>query len=168
MKRKLVIFAGKPGIGKSTLIKALFKNHTIVDVLPFVKAYEINGKVVQEKTLQAYKDMYKYIESLKDEEVVLEIGTNHPDINIANMNKLKDEYDVKLFLCEASHATNFERLQLRAGRGAYDEEMLERLGRDFPNTFVNELKKTELDYEILDMEGTPEAVQARASNSLLL
>ena len=60
-KKKLLVFIGKPGSGKTTLIQKIFPDQKIVDVLPFVLAYKVGGILPEEKTIEGYRDMYKYL-----------------------------------------------------------------------------------------------------------
>lgn len=102
-KRRLYVFAGKPGAGKTTIINKIFsKGEKIVDVLPFVEQFRVGKKVLEHKTITAYENMYEYLKKIKDSIAVLEIGMNHPELNISEIEKLQDEYEVTLFLCETS------------------------------------------------------------------
>ena len=156
-KPRLIVFAGKPGVGKSTIIKRLFDGIKIVDVRPFVLPYYDNKETFEENTLLAYKEMYEHVSSLKEPLIILEIGTNHPEFNIEQLKKLQEQYDVVLILCDASVETCMERL--KGKNYVLNEEWLElRLQRDFPNTFLKVLEPTDLDYKVISTEGDSDSV----------
>jgi len=149
-KGKLFVFAGRPGAGKTTIIKKLFFQETIVDVLPFVEKFRVEGKVIEEKTIVAYQNMYCYLVNIKKPKVILEIGTNHPELNISELTKLQDNYEIKIFLCHTSKESCYQRARQRGMR--HDAQAFEiRMRRDFPNTFIKLLKQTSLSYKVVDM-----------------
>ena len=149
-KGKLFVFAGRPGAGKTTIIKKLFSKETIVDVLPFVEAFRVEGKVIEEKTIVAYQNMYRYLVGIKNPKVILEIGTNHPELNISELEKLQNDYEIGIFLCHAPKESCYQRAWQRGMR--HDTQAFEiRMKRDFPNTFIKLLKQTSLSYEVVDM-----------------
>lgn len=153
-KPKLVIFAGKPGVGKTTIIERLFKKATIIDVQTFIMNYVDKFPLVpKEKIILGYKAMYKYITTLKKPLVIVEIGTSHPKFNIQQLKKLQNYYDISLFLCDASIETCGTRSLARMLK--FDGEWIEsRLQRNFPGSFLNILKDTSLDYKIINTEGS--------------
>ncbi len=152
-KSKLIVFAGKPGVGKTTIIQRLFKNATIVDVQTFVMVHVDEFPIVpKEKNIFGYKAMYKHIATLKKSVVVVEIGTSHPGFNIRQLEKLQNRYKISLFLCDASVETC--RIRSLARKLNFDGKWIEsRLQRNFPGSFLNILKDTNLDYKIINTEG---------------
>jgi uridine kinase len=152
-KSKLIVFAGKPGVGKTTIIQRLFKNATIVDVQTFVMVHVDEFPIVpKEKNIFGYKTMYKHIATLKKPVVVVEIGTSHPGFNIRQLEKLQNRYKISLFLCDASVETC--RIRSLARKLNFDGKWIEsRLQRNFPGSFLNILKDTNLDYKIINTEG---------------
>lgn len=151
VKNKLVVFIGKPGVGKTTLIKKIILNYKFIDVFPFIRSFEVNGVVPEEKTLTAYEKMYQYIDRTKNENIVLEIGTNHPELNVTNLEKLQKQYNVYLFLCQASNEICRQRANQRGIEFNIDA-LNRRLARDFPKSHLDFIKKTNLSYTILNME----------------
>lgn len=149
--KKLLVFIGKIGAGKTTLINETFENIPIVDVKPFVRAYWEKDTVPEDKTLQAYKDMYQRVESMNYETIVLELGTNHASFNIKQLNAIRATYIVHLFLCIASVETLRERLKERSDDIPEDARE-RRLNIDFPNTHIPLIEAVGLSYTILDME----------------
>lgn len=149
--KPLLVFMGKPGSGKTTLIKELFPKKKIIDVKPFVLAYEVDGQVPEKKTVLGYRDMYKEISEKHADMAILELGTNHPALNIEELQKQAEVREVHIFLCTASVDTLRERI---IGRDENDnmEAMEKRLKRNFPDTHLPLIELRELSYSILDME----------------
>ena len=151
-KRKLLVFAGKPGVGKSTIIKRLFPELHVVDVEPFVMEFQVNGFINEDKTLLGYQNMYAHITQIDQPIVVLEIGTNHPDFNVQSLHALTKTHDVRLFLCEASRETCTARANER-GLLHSKEGFERRMARDFPNTFLNCLRDVPVPHVVINFEG---------------
>lgn len=150
-KKKLVVFFGKPGVGKSTLIEETFPENKVVDVKPFVLAYKENDALPEEKTIDGYKDMYKALTGTEDDLIVLELGTNHEAYNIEQLQIMASECQLFIFLCTASVETLRQRIQSRDEK--IDFEALERrLQRDFPGEYIKLLEEAGLLYVLLDME----------------
>ncbi len=152
-KKRLYIFAGKPGAGKSTIIKNIFPNKTCVDVLPFVEQFRVDGKVPEEKTETAYRNMYRHLKTAEDRLIILEIGTNHPELNISEIEKLQNIYTPTMFLCDASRDICYQRAMER-GMRHHTEAWETRMKRDFPNTFTKLLKQTSIPWHVVNMEGS--------------
>ena len=56
MAYKLYVFIGKPGSGKSTLIKYVFSGTVpYLDVAPFVKQQVVDGLVPEKQTINGYR-----------------------------------------------------------------------------------------------------------------
>ncbi|MDD5342108.1 MAG: AAA family ATPase [Patescibacteria group bacterium] len=161
--KKLLVFIGKPGVGKTTLINKVFPDQKIIDVQPYVWSYKVNGRVPEEKTLNAYQDMYRHLESLNDALVILELGTNHAEFNIKELKKLSQQFEVRVYLCTASVETCRARIKIRA-RGDDMEAMERRLQRDFPDEHIKQLKSAGLEYITLDMESPLSEIQQQLVN----
>ena len=150
-KNQLLVFIGKPGVGKTTLLKELYPDSRIIDVKTFVLAYEKDGQVPEEKTEQAYHDMYSRISDQTDDFLVLEMGTNHPNVNVDELKKLSTNWNIFIYICIASVDTLKKRIIARPE----DNDMAameRRLHRDFPATHLSLLERANLSYFILDME----------------
>lgn len=151
-KYKLIVFFGKPGVGKSTLIKHLFSGAQVIDVMPFVKKYKKKEKVPEAQTIHAYNDMYAKISEMEHKgDLILELGTNHPELNIKKLSKLKEKFYLKTFLCDAPKHVCRERALKR--ERDFDKKALElRLERDFPSSHIKLLEREKINYRILNME----------------
>ncbi len=159
LSRKLVVFAGRIGAGKTTLINAAFPDEVKVDVFPFINAYKVNGKIPEEKTLQGYQDMYNHLGTLTAPTVILELGTNHPEFNAEQLAVLKKRFTVQAIFCIASIETCWERIKARGGW--YDPEGIERrFKKDFPAIYAKPFEKLGIPYTTLDMERPLEEIVA--------
>ena len=160
LKQKLIVFSGKPGVGKSTLINYLFKNDQIIDVLPFVKRYEKDGKILESDTIHAYEDMYKYINNFNFEgNVILELGTNHPQLNIEELFNLDKKFILKIFLCIAPKDICLERA-LKRGRKFDKKALIRRLNKNFPDSHLPLFENYNINYCILDMEKSLDKIKS--------
>jgi predicted kinase len=150
-KLKLIVFIGKPGAGKSTLINSFFPGHEVIDVLPYIMRHKKKGKVPEAQTIHAYREMYLHIGDQKSKgDLVLELGTNHPELNAEELERLKGKFNLKIFLCDAPKHVCRSRA-IKRGR-KFDKKALElRLERDFPNSHAKILKENEIKFDILDM-----------------
>lgn len=150
-KLKLIVFIGKPGAGKSTLIKSLFSECEIVDVLPYVMKHKKGSKIPESQTIHAYREMYEHIGDQKSKgDLVLELGTNHPELNAEELGKLKEKFNLKIFLCDAPKHVCRERAISRGRK--FDKKALElRLERDFPNSHALLFKENGMKFDVLDM-----------------
>ena len=147
---RLNVFIGKPGSGKTSIIKKLFPNKTAVDVYPFVIALHDGVEVTDQAALEGYDAMYKHLLELDEQEVILELGTNHPELNVSEVKKLTKTYFVSVFLLEADKDTCRSRVHSR-GLEMWSEKGLERrLERDFPNSYISLLEENEIHYHVID------------------
>ena len=97
-----------------------------------------------------YRSITSFLVSQKHD-VIVELGTNHPEINIQELEKINQQYPVYLFLCVASVEICRERALSR--KRYFDPEALERrLHRDFPASYIAFLEKSSLAYFTLYME----------------
>ena len=156
--KKLLVFIGKPGVGKSTLIKNAFPKHNPVDVLPFIYEFRNpDGSTREDKLIISYQKMYEHLNSIKDEFILLEIGTGFPEFNVSALKKLELNYDLKIYLCTATEETHWKRANERGMRHSTEAFKL-RMQRDFPGTHKELLEKSLLPYSILDMEQPLETI----------
>ena len=152
--KKIFVFIGKPGVGKTTLIDNIFNDYKKIDVMPYVRNYldkNTPGLIPEHKTIQGYKDMYDALRKIKAKEIVVELGTNHPTVNIDELKKLSQNYQVYLFLCTASIKTCHTRATSR-NRFIDPDSLEKRLRRDFPNSYLKLLQNTDLNYNQINTE----------------
>lgn len=152
MKRKLIVLVGKPGAGKTTLIETAFPGEKFVDVLPYIERFRLpDGSVPEDKTITAYEKMYQDMARIDNDLVILELGTNHPEFNIKKLEKLKQTYEIIVYLCLASVETCWTRARERGMRHTTESFEL-RMKRNFPATHQKLLDDVSLNYKLIDME----------------
>ncbi len=147
--KKLLVFIGKPGAGKTTIIKKAFPDQEIIDVLPYVFAYKVNGRVPEEKTLDGYKDMYQALHNMSQAFVILELGSNHPEFNVDQLVELQKKFEVTVFVCTADVDTLRQRIIGRK-RGDDMEAMERRLQWNTIDTYISLLKENHINHYVLN------------------
>ncbi|MBU0598098.1 hypothetical protein KKF61_03830 [Patescibacteria group bacterium] len=154
-KKSLVVLIGKPGVGKTTLARTAFPSWHFIDVKPFIEQYMINGRWPEKLTLEGYREMYDAIEQINSD-LVLEIGTNHAEFNIVQLQRLKNNFNCLVVICLLDAKKNKQRYLDRMNRGeerAYDIAAFERrLELDFPLSHTPLLHRALLPYIKINME----------------
>jgi guanylate kinase len=157
-KNRLLVLAGKPGVGKSSIIQRISDGWTTIDVWHFLVPLIESGEVPpEEKNIIAYQLLYEYLTALNLPRVILELGTNYPELNVSALAELQDRYEIDVLLCHASIDTCRKRLQGRGYR-TQGEGIERRLQRDFPNTFLTHICQTPLRHHLIDTSRTIETV----------
>lgn len=154
MAHNFYVFIGKPGSGKSTLIKQVFSDNVPhLDVAPFVKAHAVDGFIPEEKTFNGYCSLYDYCKTIITEKpsVILELGTNHAAFNIQQLCSLQEKHKIIVFLCHARVETCFQRV-MRRGDYIDPEALQRRMQRDFPNAHIALLQESQIPYQLIDTE----------------
>ncbi len=148
--KQLLVFIGKPGAGKTTLMTELFPELPILDVADFIYSHMKDGRWPEHKTFEGYEEMYTALEC-QDGLTLLELGTNHAQYNIDQLARLKKDWDIRLFVCTASVDTMRHRVENRPGYT--DMESIEaRWKRDFPNSHLPLFEQIGIEPYFLDME----------------
>ncbi len=158
-KKRLVVFAGKPGVGKSSIIEKVRHGWTVIDVWHFIVPQIESGEAVppEWKNVVAYEALYEYIEALDVPRLIVELGTNYPVMNTLQLVRLLHRYEIDVLLCDVRLEVCRERLHSRGYRGS-GEGIERRLQRDFPGAFLRELKRTPLRHHLIDTEGDIDTV----------
>jgi predicted kinase len=153
MKKILYVFIGRPGSGKTTLLRQLEKEYGCprIDIFKFVSEYGLKEAFTKE----AYLEMYKYLENEleKNNSLILELGTNHPELNIRKLKELKEEKNLSLnvFLCMLSIEECKKRCTMRQ-RQIEPIALDRRLKRIFPQLHKNFLETNGIEFIELPME----------------
>jgi len=156
-KPKIYVFIGKPGVGKTTLIKKVLPNIKYIDVKSYIVPHVINDKWPEEKTLDCYKKMYEDINQV-NEDLILEIGTNHAEFNVSQLERLQKMFQVVVILCILSIEENRKRYIERDE--VFDLPAFEkRLKKKFPELHLPLIVKSKLPYFLLEMGPPFEEIQ---------
>lgn len=156
--RKLLVFTGRPGSGKTVLIIKFLEKHQdfkSVDVYNYIRILKDKyGKVPEEIIIRAYKQYYKEISQITDN-LILEIGTNYPGYNLHQLAKLSKNFKISLFLCQLDIETCKKRCLARAdvdtGKDFKGKSLELRLKRAFPDIHQKLADKLNIPYYEIDM-----------------
>ena len=152
----ITFFFGKPASGKSTiidLIKIEKPDVKVIDVFSYIEKFlEKDGYILEENTRKAYTTLFEDLNNTyKENDVIIELGTNHINIVSDELEKIFPKHRVTIFLCETSIETCRKRENGRS-RTMNQTAFEIRLNRDFPNSHIICLKDKNLPYRILNME----------------
>ena len=152
----ITFFFGKPASGKSTiidLIKIEKPDVKVIDVFSYIEKFlEKDGYILEENTKKAYTTLFEDLNNTyKENDVIIELGTNHINIVSEELEKIFPKYRITIFLCETSIETCRKRENGRS-RTMNQTAFEIRLNRDFPNSHIICLKDKNLPYRILNME----------------
>ncbi len=126
---KLYVFIGKPGCGKTTILKRLGIRY--YDILSHIKRYfDKNGRMDEANTIKAYQDLFAELKGLSEEKIFLELGTNHAQFVMENLRNLG--FETTLFFCLLNNEECLRRN--RIGNNPMPEEpLMKRIARVFPD-----------------------------------
>ncbi|MFA6392041.1 MAG: hypothetical protein WCW66_04830 [Patescibacteria group bacterium] len=152
--KKIIVLIGYPGAGKTTFANAFMKkypNFKLHDVYEYIKKYkDESGKLRDESlAIKAYEEMYADLGKL-NQDVILELGTNHHDFNAEQLKKIDNTVDLNIFLCLLSKEECLLREEKR-DRVIDKEALMKKFERNFPEVHEVALEKIGLDYHYLQM-----------------
>ena len=154
---KLIVLIGRPGCGKSTLVKEFLKEnlgYTDIDVWTYIKVLQTEEGVPEDKIFDRYKLMYDEIELL-NQDIILEIGTNFFEFNINRLHQLSNTRNVYPVFCLLDTNICRERCLERKKRNSRQHKNMEaleiRLKKVFPDNHQKLADKLGLEYYELDM-----------------
>lgn len=140
----LYVFIGKPGCGKTTILKHLgVKYH---DVLYHIKKYfDASGRMDEANTIKAYQELFAELKGLSNEKIFLELGTNHAEFVMKNIHELG--FETTIFFCLLNNEECLRRNKI--GNNPMPEEpLMRRIIRVFPDEhlkYISGMKYYELD-----------------------
>lgn len=158
MKKTLIVLCGLIGCGKTTLIYKIIEsnpNFISADVYSYISKYkDLNGHVDPIYSLKAYNELYEDV-SLLNEDLILELGTNRPELNLNNINNLKNKYNIVLVFCLLEKEICIQRVLDRADnnkkRIISREDLEEKMKRVFPDVHTKLANELNLKYILMDM-----------------
>lgn len=153
--KKIIVLIGYPGSGKTTLAGAFIQKHNqyvLHDVYQYIKQYKnVDGGLEDESMAKrAYEDMYSALEK-NNQNVILELGTNYPEINADRLKDISNNANVSICICLLSVEECYLRVKVR-GRPFAEESLKRRLERVFPAEHEKYFEKNNLKYHYLQME----------------
>ncbi len=112
----VIMFFGRPAVGKTTIIGYTFPEHHKVDVLSYVKNYLKNCWVSKENILKAYREAYAKVKSINCPTLIAEFGSSCPELDILKINELvHKKRKMIIFVCEAPSKVCLKRIATRNG-----------------------------------------------------
>lgn len=163
----LIVLCGPVGSGKSTLAKAFLKqkpDFLFVDIFNFIKKYkDDNGHIEPAQSLEAHRDLYRHLQFI-NQNVLLEIGTNRPELNSNSIAALGVRFDINVLFCLLNAEICIKRVMDRAAesnqRKISKRNLEEKFKRVFPDNHVKIARSLKLSHDSLDMSlGIDELVQ---------
>jgi tRNA uridine 5-carbamoylmethylation protein Kti12 len=162
--KKIIVLIGYPGSGKTTLAGEFINKHNqyvLHDVYQYIKQYKNADGGLEDESMakKAYEDMYSALERI-DQDVILELGTNYPEINADRLKDISNNAKVSVCLCLLSVEECYLRVKGR-GRPFAEDALKRRLGKAFPDEHEKCFEKNNLKYHYLQMGQTmDEQIQA--------
>ncbi|MFA5021837.1 MAG: AAA family ATPase [Patescibacteria group bacterium] len=155
---KLIVLCGHPACGKTTLIQSfltLRPDFIFVDIFDYIKKIkDESGHVDKAKSFLAYQQMYSDLAS-KTGDTILELGTNHAELNFANLAKLNDRYQINIIFCLLAPEICIDRIMHRAQtdqkRIMHRQDIEEKFKRPFPDLHIKLADELQVSYSKLDM-----------------
>ncbi|MFA6410834.1 MAG: AAA family ATPase [Candidatus Buchananbacteria bacterium] len=155
---RLVVLCGMPACGKSTLIEKFIEANSdfeFVDIFDYIKKYkDKTGHVDPKNSLQAYQEMYSDIKK-KDKNIILELGTNHSELNLTSLADLINKYSVRIIFCSIDKKICIDRIIQRAlvdnKRIIHPQDLEEKFKRIFPQNHIELADRLNIDYFEMDM-----------------
>jgi len=144
--RKLYVFIGKPGCGKTTVLKHLgVKYH---DVLSHIKKYfDASGRMDEANTIKSYQELFTELKGLSSENIFLELGTNHAEFVMKNIQELG--IDTTFFFCLLNNEECLRRNRI-GNNPMLEEPLMRRIARVFPDEHLKHISG--MKYYELDMD----------------
>ena len=148
---RIIVFTGKPGSGKSTLIKNSFHNNeSMLDIIYFARKYAKDKILHPADEELAYREFHNEIEKTLalNEFLILEFGTGCSELNFKKLMEWKNNHDIFIFLCDAPAGICLQRVSER-GNEFDNDGLLTRVNLDFPDGYLK-LWNNNFSYQILD------------------
>lgn len=147
----IIIFFGRPAVGKTTIIGYTFPEHHKVDVLSYVKNYLKNCWVSKEHILKAYHEAYAKIKSINYPTLIAEFGSSCPELDTLKINELAHKKrKLIIFVCEAPGKICLKRIKTR--NGLNNVQLRKKiLQSDNIQKLTKQFDQANISYHMLDM-----------------
>lgn len=164
-KPNLIVIIGRPGSGKSTLIKRWQpKRHgyRLHDVYPHMRrvAWIGQGRMDQTKTLEGYKALYVALAQERSQSI-LELSINHPAFNLAQLARFSHRFTIKLFFLLRNTKQCFAYKKKQRGTTFDSKQLKTRMRWPFPGVHERLAKRFDLQHQRIYMSrGYPAAIRS--------
>lgn len=137
-KPVVLVFTGRPGAGKTVLSVAWRKRHpeyAAFDVGSFIRRFAglQTGAVDEKKTIIGYRRFYQFLRRHIRRNTIIEIGTNHPDVNLKELGRLRRYSHLWLIFLLRSTAACLRNKQRQRGAPFSPSQLRRRMKRTFPS-----------------------------------
>lgn len=150
----IILFFGRPAVGKTTIIDYAFPEHYKVDVFLYVASHLKHGWITKNNLLGSYRKIYANLDSFKCHHpitIIAEFGTSCPELNVIKINELiRKKKKILIFVCEAPGKTCLERIKSRSGMN--NAQLRQKiLRRDSVQNLTKQFDQANIPYHLLDM-----------------
>lgn len=150
----ILLFFGRPAVGKTTIIDHTFPEHYKVDVFLYVESYLKNGWITKDESLESCKKAYASFANFKCHHpvtIIAEFGTSCPELNVIKIKELiKKRKKILVFICEAPSTVCLKRIKSRSGMN--NAQLRQKiLQRNSIQDLAQQFGRANIPYHLLDM-----------------
>ena len=160
----LIVLCGPVGCVKSTCIQKvidLHKDTVTADVFKYIQKYkDQHGHITTKNTTKAYQELYQDLEKINSD-VILEIGVKNEELNLRNINNLKN-FKTTIIFCLLDKEICIQRVIERGKqdktRIIHPEDLEAKFKKSFPDDHLKLAKDLQIPFTYLDMSKPQEEI----------